>query len=122
MTWLTRLAGTRPDPRTASRVASLPCPLCEALPGKFCDPWPEQAAWAVPPCGLCGIPPACPHWCDAACGGYVVLDGDAEAVLHTARVLTAIGAGLVTREAALAQCAPGREPYSLRKLDQEART
>jgi hypothetical protein len=120
MTWLTWLAGPRPDPRTAPRVLSLPCPLCEAEPGEYCDPHTEQAALAVPPCGLCGDPPACPHWCDAA-AGFVVLDGDAEAILHTARVLTATGAGLVTREAALAQCAPGREPYSLRKIDQEAR-
>ena len=121
MTWLTRLAGSRPDPRTAPRVAALACPLCEALPGTYCDPHSDQAAWAVPPCGLCGDPAACPAWCDAA-AGFVVLDGDAKAILHTARVLTAIGAGLVTREAALAQCAPGREPYSLRKQDQGART
>jgi len=121
MTWLTRLAGPRPDPRTAGRILALACPLCEALPGNPCDPWTEQAALAVPPCGLCGNPAACPDWCDAA-AGFVVLDGDAEAILHTARVLTAIRAELVTREAVQAQLKPGREPYSLRKQDQEART
>ena len=121
MTWLTWLAGPRPDPRTAGRILALACPLCEALPGDPCDPWTEQAALAVPPCGLCGNPAACPDWCDAA-AGFVVLDGDPEAVLHDARVLTAIRAGLVTREAVLAQLAPGREPHSLRKADQEART
>ena len=120
MTWLTRLAGPRPDPRTAPRVAALPCPLCEALPGEYCDPHTEQAAWAVPPCGLCGDPPACPDWCDAA-AGFVVLDGDPEAVLHDARVLTAIRAGLVTRDEVTTRFAPGREPYSLRKTHQEAR-
>ena len=102
-------------------MLSLACPLCEALPGEYCDPHTEQAAWAVPPCGLCGDPPACPDWCDAA-AGFVVLDGDPEAVLHDARVLTAIRAGLVTRDEVTTRFAPGREPYSLRKIDQEARS
>jgi hypothetical protein len=119
MTWLTRFADTRPDPLTAPRILSLACPLCEAAAGDPCDPHTEQAAWAVPPCGLCGDPPACPDWCDAA-AGYVVLGGDPEAILHDARMLTAIGAGLVTREAVQAQLKPGREPHSLRKVDQEA--
>ena len=123
MSLLTWLAGDRPDPRTASRILALACPLCEAAAGAPCDPWTGQAGLAVPPCGLCGDPAACPDWCDAA-AGFAVLGGDPLTVLHTARVLAATGAGLVRREAVLAQFAPGREPHSLssRKADQEART
>lgn len=123
MTWLTRLAGARPDPRAAGTVLGLDCPLCGAVPGEPCDPWSPAASLALPPCGLCGDPARCPDWCDAA-AGVVMPGGDPDAALHTARILAAIGTGLVTQAGVLAQFAPGRAPHSLsgKHADQEART
>ena len=122
MTWLTRLTGARPDPQAAEKILDLPCPLCGAPAGEPCDPWSEAAQLALPPCGLCGSPPRCPDWCDAA-AGIIVLGGDPLVTVHTGRVLAAIGAGLVGREGVLAQFKAGREPHSLtgRNADQEAR-
>ena len=112
MTWLTRL-GARPDPQAAEKVLALPCPLCAAPPGEACEPWSEAASLALPPCGLCGDPPACPQWCDAAAGVTYLQDSDPLVALHTARWLAAGQAGTVSRRALLAQFAPGREPHSL---------
>ena len=122
MSWLTRLLDARPDPRAAEKILSLPCPLCGAVPGEPCAPWSPAASLALPPCGLCGDPPRCPRWCDAA-AGMTVIGGDPLVTVHTARVLTATAAGTVSRRALLAQFAPGRAPHSLTgKQDQEART
>ena len=122
ITWLSRLAPARPDPQAAEKILALPCALCGAAPGEPCDPWSPAASLALPPCGLCGDPPRCPQWCDAA-AGVTVIGGDPLVTVHTARVLAAAGAGTVSRRALLAQFAPGRAPYSLTdREDQEIRT
>lgn len=104
------------------QILGLPCPLCAALPGTYCDPWSTAASLARPPCGLCGHPPQCPELCDAAAGVTYLEDSDPLLALHTARWLAAASTGTARKEAVLAQFRNGREPHSLRKADQEART
>lgn len=120
MSWLSWLR-YRPDPQPAEKVLSLPCPLCSAPAGEYCDPWSGAARPVLPPCGLCGDPAACPELCDAA-AGLVIVSSEPLAVLHTGRILAATSAGLVPEAGVAAQFAPGQAAHSFTKQDQEART
>ena len=105
----------------AQRVLGLACPLCEAPAGAWCDPWAPATALTRPPCGLCGDPARCPDWCDAA-AGYALVDPepDPPLVLHDARILAAVRAGIIRPADAAARFAPGEAPPSLAFADQEA--